>query len=231
MGARTMTGSLAEDTSDPPVALIVGAGPGIGAAVARRFRARGFGLGLIARSAATLEAVRSTLPAGPLPVLALQADAGEAASLRSALDEAVSALGAPAVLVYNAAVIRADRPGELSAEEHHRSWSVNVLGAITAIEHLADAMAVQGGTAVITGGMPQPDEAYVSLSLGKAGVRAATQMLASRHLDRNLHVATVTVGGPVAPGTAWDPDDIAEHYTRLHDQSPEDWETQVCHGC
>lgn len=224
------TGDDAASTS-PPVALIVGAGPGIGRSVAKRFHARGYALGLMARTPHSLQAARYALRDTRAPLRTFEVDAADSSSLRQSLDDAVDQLGVPAVLVYNAAVIRADEPGELSAEEHHRSWSVNVLGAITAIEHLADAMAASGGTAIITGGMPQPDPRYVSLSLGKAGVRAATQMLAAEYGHRSLHVATVTVGGPVAPGTAWDPDDIAAHYTRLHDQRPEDWETFVCHGC
>jgi NAD(P)-dependent dehydrogenase (short-subunit alcohol dehydrogenase family) len=220
-----------DPTAPRPTTFVVGAGPGIGRAVASRFAARGHALGLMARTTRTLDATRAGLAPTSAPVHTFEVDAGDEASLRAALDRAVDALGVPEVLVYNAAVIRADRPGELSMHEHQRSWSVNVLGAITAIEHLAARMEVEGGTAIITGGMPQPDPRYLSLSLGKAGVRAATQMLAAEHAPRNLHIATVTVGGPVAPGTAWDPDDIAEHYTRLHDQQPAEWETFACHGC
>ena len=43
-------------------------------------------------------------------------------------------------------------------------------------------------------------------------------------------MATVTVGGTVAPGTAYDPDDIAEHYWRLHTQPAGAWEREVLHG-
>jgi hypothetical protein len=41
-----------------------------------------------------------------------------------------------------------------------------------------------------------------------------------------IHVATITVAGVVEPGTAFDPDDIAEHYWRLHTQREEDWELE-----
>ena len=66
--------------------------------------------------------------------------------------------------------------------------------------------------------MPAPDPDYVSLSLGKAGVRALTALARDEYGPAGLHVATVTVGGAIAPGTALDPDDIAAHYVRLHAQ-------------
>ncbi len=67
-------------------------------------------------------------------------------------------------------------------------------------------MASRGtGTFIVTGGMPAPVAAYTSLSLGKAGVRALTQMLDEYYGPAGFHVATVTVYGGVAPGTAFDP--------------------------
>jgi hypothetical protein len=67
----------------------------------------------------------------------------------------------------------------------------------------------------------------VSLSLGKAGVRALTNLLALEYGPSSVHVATVTVCGPVAPGTPFDPDRIAEYYWRLHNQDPGEWEHEV----
>jgi NAD(P)-dependent dehydrogenase (short-subunit alcohol dehydrogenase family) len=75
--------------------------------------------------------------------------------------------------------------------------------------------------------MPEPDPALTSLSLGKAGVRALTTLLAGEYGPAGIHVATVTVGGAVAPGGRFDPDRIAEEYWRLHNQRPEAWEHEV----
>ena len=84
---------------------------------------------------------------------------------------------------------------------------------------------------MITGGMSEPVPEVTSLSLGKAGVRAPTELLDKRFGPSDVHVATVTVGGAVAPGTAFDPDDIAEHYWRLHTQpEEEEWEREVVCG-
>jgi len=61
---------------------------------------------------------------------------------------------------------------------------------MTAAVHLVPAMAeAGGGTILITGGMPVPDPAVSSLSLGKAGVRALTTLLASEYGPLGIHVA------------------------------------------
>ena len=103
-----------------------------------------------------------------------------------------------------------------------------MVGAITAIGHIPPQMAERGsGTIVITGGMPTPIPEVTSLSLGKAGVRALTELLATKLGPNGVHVATVTVCGAVEPGTAFDPGEIAEQYWRLHSQPREDWEREV----
>jgi NAD(P)-dependent dehydrogenase (short-subunit alcohol dehydrogenase family) len=67
------------------------------------------------------------------------------------------------------------------------------------------------------------------LSLGKAGVRALTALLAKSYEPAGIHVATVTVAGYVAPGTAFDPNGIAEHYWSLHSQPAGAWEREIVH--
>ena len=75
------------------------------------------------------------------------------------------------------------------------------------------------GTILLTGGMPEPVPDVVSLSLGKAGLRALATLLATQYAPSGVHVATVTVGGAVAPLGPLDPDEIAERYWRLHAQA------------
>ncbi|MEU6037570.1 SDR family NAD(P)-dependent oxidoreductase [Actinomadura sp. NPDC047616] len=202
-------------------AVVLGAGPGIGRSVARRFAREGLPVAVVARSERTL---REVADAG---MVALAADVTDEAALRAVLDRAERELGALRAVVYNAAVVRADAPGELSVREHQQAWAVNVVGALNTAAHVAPKMARRGGGSfIVTGGMPEPDPRYVSLSLGKAGVRALVTLLDMRYGPSGVHVATVTVDGPVAPGTAFDPDDIAEHYWRLHTQPQGAWERE-----
>lgn len=207
-------------------AVIIGAGPGIGRAVALRFAREGLPVAVVARSEATVRAVVAAVP----HAVPLIADAGDETALRAALDAATDHSGLPDVVVYNAAVIRADSPGDLSVREHQDAWAVNVGGALTAAAHVLPAMARRGsGSFIVTGGMPEAKPRYVSLSLGKAGVRALVALLDEEYGPSGVHVATVTVTGPVAPGTPWDPDDIADHYWRLHDQPKGRWDREIVH--
>jgi NAD(P)-dependent dehydrogenase (short-subunit alcohol dehydrogenase family) len=207
-------------------AIIIGAGPGIGISVAQRAARERMTIGLIARSAATVDAARTAL--GDVDALGVTADVTDEAALRAALDEIVDRFGVPRLLVYNAALIRSDTIGELSARQHLDAWAVNVVGAITATAHLAPRMAQAGtGTIVLTGGMPEPLPAATSLSLGKAGIRTLTELAAKAYGPAGVHVATVTIAGAVAAGTAFDPDDIAEHYWRLHTQPVGAWEHEL----
>ncbi|MER7845755.1 SDR family NAD(P)-dependent oxidoreductase [Kitasatospora sp. NPDC096077] len=213
-------------------AVVIGAGPGIGQAVGRRFAREGLPVGVVARTDATAGAAAEAVlrAGGGGAVAARTADSTDEAALRAALDGLAQELGPPDVLVYNAALIRPDTVGELSAREHLDAWAVNVVGALTAAAHVAPGMAERGrGTVLITGGMPEPKPAYVSLSLGKAGVRALVTLLDQTYGPSGVHAASVTVDGPVAPGTAFDPDVIAEHYWRLHTQPREAWEHEVVH--
>ena len=208
-------------------AIVIGAGPGIGVSVARRLAREGLPVGVIARSRATVDAALAAVPGAA----GATADVTDEAALRAALDAIVARHGVPEVLVYNAALIQGDAIGDLTAAQHLEAWAVNVVGAITSVAHLGPRMADAGrGTIVLTGGMPEPVPDVASLSLGKAGLRALTQLLATQYAPAGIHVATVTVGGVVAPGTAYDPDEIADHYWRLHEQEAGAWEREVVFG-
>jgi NAD(P)-dependent dehydrogenase (short-subunit alcohol dehydrogenase family) len=210
-------------------AIIIGVGPGLGTSVARRAAREGLTVGLIARREATVDAALDAL--GEVDALAVTADVTDEAALRTALDEILDRFGVPELLVYNAALIRSDAVGELTAQQQLDAWAVNVVGAITAIAHLAPPMMLTGaGTIVLTGGMPEPLPGQTSLSLGKAGIRALTALLAKAYGPAGIHVATVTIAGAVEAGTAFDPDAIAELYWRLHRQPVEAWEHEVLYG-
>lgn len=212
-------------------AVIIGAGPGIGRSVALRFAREQMPVALITRTPATVADTVDAVARHGVPTVPLTADSTDEAQLSSALDAAVSQFGVPDVVVYNPAVIQADRIGHLSTRSHLNAWSVNVVGALQAAAHIAPLMARRGtGSFIITGGMPQAKAEYASLSLGKAGVRTLVNLLHQEYGDSGVHAATVTVDGPVAPGTAFDPGLIAEHYWTLHTQPRNQWDHEILHA-
>jgi NAD(P)-dependent dehydrogenase (short-subunit alcohol dehydrogenase family) len=209
-------------------ALLVGAGPGLGRSVALAFAREGHAVALVARSSERVAAIADEVRATGVQVEAAAADVRDEKGLRDAVGKAVAELGTPDVLVYNAAIIQPDGLGQLDAAGHERAWGVNVVGALTAASVVLPRMAARGsGSFLVTGGMPDPVPSYISLSLGKAGVRAMTELLAMQYGPAGVHVATVTVGGAIEPGTSLDPDAIAAHYVRLHEQPAEAWEREV----
>ncbi|WP_052852927.1 SDR family NAD(P)-dependent oxidoreductase [Streptomyces avicenniae] len=211
-------------------AVVIGVGPGIGTAVARRFAREGFSLGLVARRAETVSDAAAAVADTGVPVVTATADVADEDALHAALDTLTGALGTPDVVVYNAALVRPDAVGELSLREHRDAWAVNVGGALVAAARLAPGMTQRGGGSfLITSGMPQVKPEYVSLSLGKAGVRALVALLDATYGPSGVHAAAVTVDGPVAPGTAFDPDVIAAHYWDLHTQARAEWTHDVLH--
>jgi len=200
-------------------AVVIGAGPGIGRAVAERFAREGLPVAVLSRR-----------PRAYAGALALTADVADEDALRAALDAATARLGPPDVLVYNTALIRRDRVGALTPAEQRAAWAVNVGGAIAAAAHVLPGMAARGsGTFLATGGMPVARPGYVSLSLGKAALRALVELLDEQYAPAGVHVATVTVAGTVAPGGPFDPDLIATHYWRLHTQPRAAWQREVLH--
>jgi len=210
---------------DPQHVVIVGAGPGIGAAVARRFAAEGYGISLIARDTARLDLLAEGLRESGARVGVIGADAADAGELRAAMGEA-SASGVPGVLVYNAAMLRPTALPTVSAEELATGYAVDVIGAVVAAQAVLPAMRSAGsGTIILTGGSAgvRPSRGIATVSMGKAALRSAGIMLAEEVGPDGVHVASVTVSGAVRPGTRFDPDRIAALYWRLHTEPRERW--------
>jgi NAD(P)-dependent dehydrogenase (short-subunit alcohol dehydrogenase family) len=220
-------------------AIVIGAGPGIGTSVARRFAREGLAVTVLARFRATVDAALERVAeagtggtgvtgATRHPALGLTADVTDEAALNAALDEAVDRHGVPDALVYNAAHVQSDAFGALDAPALLDALAVNVVGAMTAIAHLGPAMARAGhGTILLTGGMPEPLPESTSLSVSKAALRGLTVLLAREYGPAGVHVATVTVAGAVAPYGPLDPDEIAGVYWRVHKQPRGAWEHEV----
>jgi short-subunit dehydrogenase len=206
---------------DPKHVLIVGAGPGLSASIARRFAREGFAVTLVARRAQALAELADQVRDAGVAVDTAIADAADPHAFRTALEGLAERI-TPGVVVYNAALIATD--GILTIDEDRllSSYAVNVLGAIGAAQVFTVAMRQAGaGTFLATGGDPEP--AYASLSLGKAGLRAAVALLHKELKGDGVHAASVRVAGAIAPDTPFAPEAIAETFWALHTQPAADW--------
>jgi short-subunit dehydrogenase len=203
------------------VLFVIGMGPGVGAAVARRFAREGFSVGAVARSAEKLEQQLAGLRSAGVTVAGATADAGDIGSLRKALARLQADLGDAGVLVYNAAGMTYRPLAELSPEQFAADLAVSAVGAFTSAQQVLPSMrARRAGTILLTGGgfAFEPIPAMASLGVGKAAIRNLAFSLYADLKDTGVHAATVTICGTVAPGTPFDPERIAEAYWQLHMQ-------------
>jgi short-subunit dehydrogenase len=213
-------GSSSEDTVragtiDRGHLLLVGAGPGLGLAVARRFAAGGYRVTLLARKTDRLGELAQSLDDTGAEINTIEADASDSDDLRARMTELYGSDGAPGVVIYNAVMGAPDRLMSSTAAHLQTAYAVDVIGAIVIAQVAAPAMKAAGfGTIVVTGGgfADHPIPALATISLGKAALRAAATMLGADLGPDGIRVATLTIAGQIVAGTAFDPERIAERY-------------------
>jgi short-subunit dehydrogenase len=213
-----------------PLGAIVGFGAGVSMGVAKAFAQEGYSLALIARDLGKLEANAQELRQAGYAVHTFAADAGQESSLVQAFAEIRQQLADPEVLIYNAAVATMQKPSELSGAKLVADFQVNILGGLVAAQQVIPAMQAQGkGTILFTGGglALYPAADFVSLAIGKSGMRSLALCLAQELQPLGIHVGTVTICGTVEPNTHFDPDAIAQSYLTLHHQAPSEFETEI----
>jgi NAD(P)-dependent dehydrogenase (short-subunit alcohol dehydrogenase family) len=214
----------------PETVVIVGAGPGLGLAIARRFANEGASVALLARNPQRLAGMVEELRDAPGEGHAFVADAADPAALRSALDAVQATLGDPTVLVHHVSVPVAGTPTGMSYDEFIRGLAGGIGALLVAAQHVVPAMrAARRGSVLVTGGglAYHPSVGYAGLAVQKAGVRSLALSLAQELRPAGIHVATVTVEGIIQRGTHFDPERIAEAFWELHAEQPEDWRTEV----
>jgi NAD(P)-dependent dehydrogenase (short-subunit alcohol dehydrogenase family) len=180
-----------------PVCVVVGIGPGNGAAIARRFAEEGYAVALVARSGAVSEKLASELGGD---VRAYQADASDPGSLTQAFRTIQRDLGDADVLVYNAGSGVWGTVEEIAPDAFEAAWRVNALGALVASQHVIPAMKRKGqGTIVFIGATASRRGGPKSCAFSSA--KGAQRVLAesmARHLwPAGVHVSLVVIDGVV----------------------------------
>ncbi len=207
-----------------PHAIIVGAGPGMGLALARRFGAGGYHISLLARRQETLNRYVAALRTRRNAASGYVVDAGDWHGLEAVLRKAEKEHGPCEVLLYNPAGRFISPLADVEPEVLVDTLRINVVGALAAVRTVLPGMKERGhGTILFTGGglavRPLPN--YGTLALGKAAQRSMAQTLALELQGSGVYVGAVLIAGYVQGGTAFDPDRIAEEFWRLHTERPE----------
>ncbi|CAN7771776.1 SDR family NAD(P)-dependent oxidoreductase [Variovorax sp. LjRoot290] len=211
--------------------LSIGAGPGIGLATAQRFAREGYRIVLAARNGERLAASAAALRAATGAEVDFRtvdaSDPVAVAALTSGIGDALH------VVHYNAGVLHYDKDAKLltrgiddeSTASLISDISINVTSALSAIHAALPALRKQAsGSLLLTGGGlgVQPSGSFLTLSVGKAAVRAAGLALFEPLKAEGIHVATVTVARLVSPESRHS-EEIAEAFWQLHAQPRDTW--------
>jgi NAD(P)-dependent dehydrogenase (short-subunit alcohol dehydrogenase family) len=228
--------------SDAKIATVLGIGPGLGAAAARRFAKEGYAVALMARGEDKLAPVHQEIEGLGGQALSVPCDATDPTSVQQAFARVRHELGDPEVFVYNAGAFKMGGLLELDAETFEHCWRANCYGGFLASQQVLPKMLERGrGTILLTGATASTrgGARFSALAVGKFGLRALAQSMAREFGPQGVHVAHVIIDGQILaprtremfPGrdehTFLSPDSIAETYWSLHQQDRTCWTHEI----
>ncbi len=218
--------------ADTPYALIVGAGSGLSASLARRFAAEGTSIALAARDPNKLAALVEETGAR-----AYACDASQADDVATLFEKLSNDFGTLEVAVYNPSFRTRGPITDIDPADVERALAVTVFGAFLVGQAAARLMVAQGhGSILFTGasagvkGYPQS----ASFAMGKFGLRGLAQSMARELAPQGIHVAHFVIDGGIrgrdvdsGSDKMLDPDAIAESYYQTHIQHRSAWSWEI----
>jgi NAD(P)-dependent dehydrogenase (short-subunit alcohol dehydrogenase family) len=222
-------------SSNYRTALIVGAGSGLSASLARLFSKNGLKVALAARSTGKLGTLASETGAS-----VFACDATERAEVEKLFAGVEGKLGAPDVVVYNASFRTRGPFVDLDPAEVQKAIAVSAFGGFLAAQQAARRMLPQGQGAILFTGASASVKGYaqsVPFAMGKFALRGLAQALARELSPRGIHVAHFVIDGgirserrppsPDKPDALLDPDAIAESYWHVLQQPRSAWSWEI----
>lgn len=204
--------------------IVVGAGPGIGAAVARRFGRAGHAVGLVARNGSRLEQLAAEIGADVgATVATAQADATVPDQVRSAIRSLCEVIGEPDVLCFSPIPdVGLIKPVlDTSPEELMASLSLGVAGAAAAVHSVLPGMRARGhGSLLFTTGSAalRPDPGRAASAVTTTAASVYVSLLRVALTGSGLVVGHTVIVGPVGRGGSreHDPDAVAADLWNHH---------------
>ncbi|MGZ4687666.1 SDR family NAD(P)-dependent oxidoreductase [Oryzihumus sp.] len=203
---------------------IIGAGQGLGAAVARRFGREGFSVGLVSRNQGRLDALADDLAKDGVKAQGFAADVREPASVARALEQVTETLGPVEVLQYSP-LPQKDfmRPVlETTPADLVGPVEFSIYGSVAAVHQVLPGMRFLGenrGTILFVNGgsAVKPGRNVTGTSVAFAGQAAYAELLHEVLGEEGIQVSQLIIGGAIVPGDAEkDPAVLAEHLWDLH---------------
>lgn len=207
---------------------IIGAGSGLGAAVARRFGREGFAVALISPDQGRLDALAAELAADGVTARGYTADVRRPASLRRALDDATKELGPVEVLQYSPLPDKKFMRPVLETMPRDLVGPVefSIYGPVAAVHEVVPGMRFLGkdrGTILFVNGgsAVKPGRAVTGTSVAFAGQAAYAQLLHEELKEEGIHVGQLIIGGAIEPGGEKDPEVLADRLWTMHTERGE----------
>lgn len=216
---------------DKEHAIIIGVGPGLGAALVERCAREGLAVSAGARNAERLRALLDQR--GLKDTAAMACDVTDQASVDDLFAAAISAHGAPALVVFNASGFARGGILDLTAAQVEAAWRVGCLGGFHVGQAAAKAMVPQGrGTIIFTGATAslRGSANFAPFAMAKFGLRALGQSLARELGPKGIHVAHTLIDGQIgvdASDAKLRPAEIADAYWSLHRQPRSAWTQEL----
>ena len=217
-------------------ALIVGAGEGLSASLARLFAREGIRVALAARKIEKLGALCTETGAR-----AFACDATNADDVERLFGQVEREIATPDLVVYNASGRARGPVAELDPEAVENAIKVTAFGGFLVARAAAQRMIKQGHGTILFTGASASVKGYArssSFAMGKFALRGLAQSLARELQPQNIHVGHIVIDGGIGrpgdprganrgPDALLDPDAIADSYFHLHRQQRSAWAWEV----
>ena len=205
-----------------PTLAIIGAGQGLGAAVARRFGKEGFSVALISRNQERLDALATQLASDGVHAKGYQADVRDQAAIVAALEQASSDLGPVDVLQYSPLPQKEFlRPVlETTPDDLRAALEFSVYGPAAAVHQVIQHMRFLGGGSIlfVNGGTAvKPLAKFAGTTASFAALSALAQTWHEALAPDDIHVGQLIIPGSIEPGHAKkDPEVLADLLWQMH---------------
>ena len=211
-----------------PLILVVGAGPGVGGSVARRFGREGYDVALVSRGEEELTRLGEELQAAGITTGWSALDLTDEAAFRAAVERFGGFGGRIDVVHFNPSAFRHLDPLHLSPDALLADVRLGVAGLLTAVQAARPFMGA-GARVTATGSMAadKPWHEAASLGVQKAALRNLVRSLDATLRPDGIRAVSVTVNGTLEKGTAFDPDRVADAIYAAAHQDEQHWRTEI----